>query len=267
MRTVPLILFFSIFVIACHAQKHHSNSQSAAEIRTKAMAGQEVLLNAKNDGQFSPLRNLTAGRATYCRKAKIFRLNDRAGFDPADREWLIQETSEQALASWQDHHYEVTRPYQNEKVEISPGISIERLDRFTLTYQANTLTLFHERGAPENSVYVDYARLTMRPYPGPHLWAEGYAYIPNGGTEPIGIYRIFSRPDQLKCHHSAYGNAPKWCRSILIEFYDASDSIGALNTPSKDVNVVLAENPQDCNETTSRETNDGEGDEGPNKPR
>jgi hypothetical protein len=185
---------------------------------------------------------------------------------------IVSLTSSDDIASLADYHYEIAMMNWGAGISVSPATSTERFDRFTITSSGNQLWLTQDRGDPYNPVFVSSARLTLRPENPPHLWAEGYAYADAGGTEPIGIFRVFrlrdrAGQDNAWCRHSHYPYSqtfPKyWCRSVLVEFYDSNDPINSLNAPIVGRNVIK----ESCADLRALETSDGEGDEGPNKPR
>lgn len=259
------ILLAPLVVAACTTSRVKSHQQTQDSGQAKQYA--TVALSQKEDGAFSRPREFFISTPKWCRNATAYYIRGDGKYEKVARKWLIEPMDAEVIASQQYKHYEVSRPYQNEQVTVSPGASIEALDRFTLTYKDDRLLLFHERGAPGNSVYVGWAELTLRPYDPPHLWAEGDAFAAVDGTiKRLGVYRVYRRPDEGACRHSSYSdmNTKPWCRSALIEFYDENDMISATHAPIKGLNVYQVDNPELCEENT-RETSDGEGDEGPNK--
>jgi hypothetical protein len=160
------------------------------------------------------------------------------------------------------------------KIENINYWCIEQGDRLTITKTwTGKLRVRHEKFIGPQKVLLVKAKLELEKKHG--IWALGTATTP-GGTA-IGTYVAFVRPKEKECRHTRVkegqlGLKPK-CSSVLVEYFADGDDYAKAHLPvisEAKTNVRPAINEKGvyvCMKPPGpRETSDGEGDYGPDKP-
>lgn len=151
---------------------------------------------------------------------------------------------------------------------------IEKRDRVSITKTwTGKLRIRHEKFIGPRKVLLVKAKLDLEE--SNKIWAVGTAESP-GGTR-IGTYVVFLRPKEKSCRHNKVptgqlGLKPP-CKSVLVEYFADGDDFAKKHLPiisDAETNVVPAKLDNGVRKCEippgPRETSDGEGDHGPDKP-
>lgn len=174
--------------------------------------------------------------------------------------WPISKIEEPDIKSGDKRNYEIVEEYKD-----SPAarITFDKGDRFKIESANATapVILKHFRKATE------IARATIKIDQTSGLWASGEAFK-TGETESVGEYFVFRTRDAdgtpWACRHSK--NKGGSCRTLHFEYFDSKDTADILDKKPKlaDNNVVELSKAPGCEEYGgSAESDDGDGDEGP----
>lgn len=145
----------------------------------------------------------------------------------------------------------------------NPGIKIDEEDRFKITdgATADELNLVHTR--PKTGKEIARATIKMDG----SLWAKGRAVSTATGKE-VGDYFVFRIPDNhnngsRKCEHPN-GDKTKKCASVHIEYFQDGDTANDPFRPVVGTTVKSIAGAVTC-KPIAQETDDGDGDIGPDK--
>lgn len=195
------------------------------------------------------------------------------------RDWLIREATPAEFSTKKGRSYEIRAGVGKEDSDIK----IRTDDRFHLKKLLDGRIALRQMRTDaltgEYTTEVGFATLTVD---SSSLWARGAAHMPDG--RQVGEYVIFRTPDrgaqvQISCMHSGREpGAEDECYTMLFEYFDDDDKESFRHKPflnhnqnpnpkpdpTDKPNVFLVDANRPCN-ARMLETQDGDGDEGPDQ--
>lgn len=199
--------------------------------------------------------------ATHCRIGHEDRGN-------RELHWKITRISTiDDLVSQENNHYQLIETYSNNYIG-NPSVSIKQDDKvWTKKNGERTLSLTflgHSNGIPNE---LRTSELTLD---GDNLWASGD--IRDEQNQVLGTVVLYLRPDREYCMHSNVkpvvpGTNNPSCRRVLVEYFDKKDDESRKDFPKYSATGQNVFDGLSKCTGGGDETNDGDGDEGPNKPK
>lgn len=193
------------------------------------------------------------------------------------RDWLIREATVAEFSTKKGRNYEVLNGIGKEDSDIE----IRADDRFHLKKLLDgRIALRQMRSDTLTGDYTTVVGTATLTVDSSSLWARGAAHMPDG--RQVGEYVVFRTPDSgtptsRRCMHAGRNQADR-CDTMLFEYFDDDDKESFAQKPFVKQSLNPSPNPSphdkpnvypvDANgncRSLMQETQDGDGDEGPDQ--